>query len=100
MPWKAEFVFGSAVVRLLSSVGVCFSVTRFASSITILVLMLSVLPVNLRVAITGQPIPGLVNARWYPWARLVLHAGWIIWSLWSCYLSASTTGVTLSAPPF
>ncbi len=44
-----------------------------------------VFPANVYAAVAGadQALPGLVDAAWYPWARLPFQALFVWWALWS-----------------
>ena len=86
MPQKRLLVYASALLRVLCGIGVWFSPTCAPSVIMTLVLLILVVPVNVRVAVK-QDCPGaLLSAPWYLWFRVLLHAGWLAWTGWCCVL--------------
>lgn len=80
LPAKLTLIYVSAVLRIFSGAAILIPGTRVVAAIAVIVLMVIVIPVNVRTAITGQSV--------YGWCRLILHASWIGWAVW-CWRLAS-----------
>jgi uncharacterized membrane protein len=82
MPAQQAVVYLSAALRVAFGLATLFPGSRRAATIGSLVLLCVVAPVNIRIAATGISQGQLVDADWFRWLRVVLHASWIGWCGW------------------
>lgn len=87
IPNKPLVIRISVAIRVLSGIGLFFPGLRKVCSTACFVLYCVVLPVNARVAFAGDRIEGLKIPVWRRWLRLLLHFGWLAWSLWCMRLA-------------
>jgi len=82
IPVPQAIVYLSAVVRISFGLAALVPSLRGVATIGSLVLLCVVAPINVRIALTGIAEGQLVDADWFRWLRVVLHAGWIGWCGW------------------
>ena len=82
LPAKHAMVYLSAVLRIAFGLATLFPMSRRAAAIGSIVLLCVVAPVNIRIAATGVSEGQLIDADWFRWVRVTLHAGWIAWCGW------------------
>jgi uncharacterized membrane protein len=71
LPWPATLVAVSGIAEVAGGVGVLISSVRLLAAWGLIVLLLSVFPANLHVALHGWPDVSL--PRWVLWLRLPLQ---------------------------
>ena len=79
IPSPQVIVYSSTALRLMFGLGCLVPDLRSASTIGSLVLLCVVAPVNIRIAVDGIAEGQLLDADWFRWLRVVLHASWIAW---------------------
>ena len=82
IPTPRAIVYLSAALRITFGVGGLVPTFRRGATIGSLVLLTVVAPVNVRIAVNGVAEGQLLDADWFRWLRVVLHAGWIAWCGW------------------
>jgi uncharacterized membrane protein len=85
MPGKRPLVMLSATFRCLFAFGLWLPTTRAVAAIASGVLLLSALPVNVRVAQHHLAEGQLVPTVWFLWLRVMVHLSWIVWCIW-CWM--------------
>jgi uncharacterized membrane protein len=81
LPWPRTLVWISGAAEMAGGLGLLLPVLRRASAYGLALLLVTVFPANLYMAVTHVPFPGLMGRSWIQWLRLPLQIPLILWVL-------------------
>lgn len=90
LPAHLLLVYISGFFEILGGLGLIMPLTKRAAAFGLVVLLLSVFPANIYVALNNIQLGGYMNYPVYQWLRLPLQLLLIWWVLWSVNFKASS----------
>jgi uncharacterized membrane protein len=82
LPWPVALIYISGVAELVGAAGLTVRRARRYAAFGLALLLVSVFPANIYVAISAKTVEGLPAGSWYYWLRLPLQFVFFAWALW------------------
>ena len=85
VPFPEAIVAATGLVEVAGGLALFARRWRRPAGRALAAYLVLVFPANVYAAVAGvdETLPGLVDAAWYPWARLPFQALFVWWALWS-----------------
>ena len=101
VPFPQPIVYASGAVEIAGGLALFARRCRRQVGLALAVYLVLAFPGNVYAAVSGaeENLPGLIDAPWYPWARLPFQALFVWWALWSTTPSASTLPAARALKP-
>ena len=94
IPFPEAIVYASGAVEIAGGLALFARRYQRQVGLALAAYLVLVFPANVYAAVAGadETLPGLVDAAWYPWARLPFQALFVWWALWSTQPAARADG--------
>jgi uncharacterized membrane protein len=86
LPWPRLWTYLSGAAEIAGGLGLVTRRFRRPAALGLVVLLLAVLPANVKVALRDVPVDGLPYPRWYFWLRIPFQAVYLAWVAWAAGL--------------
>lgn len=96
VPFPEAIVYVSSVIEIAGGLAVFVRRYQRPVGLALAAYLVLVFPANAYAAVAGvdENLPGLIDAAWYPWARLPFQALFVWWALWSTAAPAAPAAAT------